>query len=489
MGCVPSKKSKTCVDEAQSYNSAQPTPESACARRTCKSARSVHKSAAAQTSSIVRLAHGEPARVREAPIDRQHSPRDVDGLLALAATTGADELVLLPDGRALTGRAMYLEVIDRDPDDDLAYDGLASVLCANEKVDLLDGRKMNNIGLWLEAQRLNPSEPSYYICLSNGIGLGNPIKLSDGRVLSQVELLLEAVRMAPWDGHCYTWLAMYAPEAVTLTDGRVMNRRDLLVEGFRKSPRNYFCMVSLARDLSPDETLVGLDVHQRQLYIDAIDADPTEGLAYAHFAVTLRAGESVQLRDGRTMQREQLWSIAISITRRPAAVFEWLNVALEVDETITVDGQTWSRVDVCLKAIAFEPTATEHYISLAGAMPPNDTVAFPGGQSLTRQQVLLHAAHMEPDYYAAYAELGRLLGSDEVVGLHDGRLMTKHELWKEAARVGDTSFVYRIWADTLSPSEEVTMDDGRILSSDELRAEATRVANFRRGCHAKGETA
>jgi hypothetical protein len=418
------------------------------------------------------------SRTRANFFDRQRH-RNAEELIALAAATAADELVALPDGRALTGRGMLIEAIGLDPDSDRAYAGLARVLCANETVTLLDGRTMTNISLWLEAQRLNPAEPSYYVCLSNGIARGKEITLSDGRVLSRVGLLLEAVRVAPWNGHCHTWLAIYAPEPVTLPDGRIMSKRGLLAEGFRKSPRNYFCMVQLARNLSPDEILLDLNVTQRQLYIDAIDLFPTEGLTYAYCAKSLKAGETVRLHNGRIMQREQLWSTAINIARRPGPIFVSLNCTLDFDETIIIDGQKWSRVDACLKAIAFEPTQTEHYVSLARAMPwdSSSTVTLPDGQLLTRQQVLLHAAHMEPDFFHSYVELARMTATNGIVFvvLHDGRQMTRQELWEEAARVGDACFVYRKWAATLSPSERVNLRDGRILSGDQLLAEAARL--------------
>jgi hypothetical protein len=375
-----------------------------------------------------------------------------DELLALARVTAADELVALPDGRALTGRGMLIEAINLDPENDRAYDGLALVLCANETVTLLDGRTMTSVGLWLEAQRLNPSEPWYYAGLSKGIGMGKEITLRDGRVLSQTDLLLEAVRVAPWDGYSHTCLAICAPEPVTLPDGRIMSKRDLLIEGFRKSPQTFFCMVQLAQELS-DETLLDLNVTQRQLYLDAIDLFPTQGLAYACFAATLKAGETVHLRDGRVMQREQLWSAAINVARYPAAVFAYLNAALASGETIIIDGQKWSRVDACLNAIAFEPTQTEHYTALARAMPwdSSSTVTLPDGQLLTRQQVLLHAAHMEPDFFHSYVELARMTPPNGIVVLHDGRRMTQQELWEEAVRLGDATFIHRLWPASLSP--------------------------------------
>jgi hypothetical protein len=416
----------------------------------------------------------QPARTREANFDRQRH-RSANELLALANATAADELVVLPDGRILTGRGMLIEAIDLDPDNDRAYDGLARLLCANETVTLLDGRTMTSVSLWIEAQRLNPSESSYYIYLSNAIARGKEITLSDGRVLSRVGLLLEAVRVAPWNGYCHTWLAIYAPEPVTLPDGRVMSKRDLLAEGFQKSPQEYFCMVQLARNLSPDEILPDLNVTQRQLYVDAIDLYPTEGLTYSYCAQSLKAGETVRLRDGRIMQREQLWSTAINIARRPGRIFVSLNSSLDFDETIIIDGQQWSRVDACLEAIAFEPTQTEHYVWLARAMPWDSTVTLPDGQLLTRQQVLLHAVHMEPDFYRSYVELARMTPPNGVVELHDGRRMTQRDLWEEAARVGDACFIYRKWAATLSPPEQVNLRDGRILSGDQLLAEAARL--------------
>jgi hypothetical protein len=369
MGCIPSKTKKTPVVRTAVRSATEPISEGSAARTRTRPP--------AQTPAVDLGTPKELACTLEADLTQlKYSPRNAeedlaleaaaeevlaltgttaDELLALARVTAADELVALPDGRALTGRGMLIEAINLDPANDRAYDWLALVLCANETVTLLDGRTMTSIGLWLEAQRLNPSEPWYYVGLSKGIGMGKEITLRDGRVLSQTDLLLEAVRVAPWDGYSHTCLAMDAPEPVTLPDGRVMSKRDLLIDGFRKSPQTFFCMVCLAQELS-DETLLDLNVTQRQLYLDAIDLFPTEGLAYACFAATLKAGETVRLRDGRMMQREQLWSAAINVARYPAGVFAYLNVTLDSGETIIIDGQKWSRVDACLKAIAFEPT-------------------------------------------------------------------------------------------------------------------------------------
>jgi hypothetical protein len=58
---------------------------------------------------------------------------------------------------------------------------------------------------------------------------------------------------------------------------------------------------------------------------------------------------------------------------------------------------------------------------------------------------------MEPDFFHSYVELARMTPPNGIVVLHDGRRMTRQELWEEAVRLGDATFIHRLWPASLSP--------------------------------------
>jgi hypothetical protein len=64
--------------------------------------------------------------------------------------------------------------------------------------------------------------------------------------------------------------------------------------------------------------------------------------AYAYLAATLLGGEKLQLRDGRWMNRADLWSTAIGLARYPAEVFAFLGDTLTLGR---IDYHRWAGMD------------------------------------------------------------------------------------------------------------------------------------------------
>jgi hypothetical protein len=73
---------------------------------------------------------------------------------------------------------------------------------------------------------------------------------------------------------------------------------------------------NLGDTLSPDERVQlpnGISMSKEQLYLKAIELEPGYGEAYSKLADTLPPGGSIGLNDGTSMTKEELYQKAIDI--------------------------------------------------------------------------------------------------------------------------------------------------------------------------------
>jgi hypothetical protein len=259
--------------------------------------------------------------------------RDVSAMLDLANTLSLNEIIILPDGRATSGRELYVEAISINPSYSWPYISLARRMSDPDgDISLRDGRTMSRRDLVIEAVHLDPRHGDYYGHLAWVMRKSDVVKLRDGRRLTRNETVFEAMRLMPHiRGYLYTLLGHDGSVPVALPDGRTLSPRQLLLAGYHLSPDDPFTIVELARTVSPDKRLQlpsGSTGTRQDLLVEALARFPSPSV-YTALASTLRSHETIALLDGRNMDREQLWSLAVGISTIPAYTLVEIEEALQ----------------------------------------------------------------------------------------------------------------------------------------------------------------
>ena len=101
-----------------------------------------------------------------------------------AASVGGSA-VILPDGRTLTARQLFLEALRHNSSNSLAYQNLGCCLTGDETVALHDGRSLSKKQLYLESMRQDSANADVYVHLGNCISGDETVTLH-AAVLSTV---------------------------------------------------------------------------------------------------------------------------------------------------------------------------------------------------------------------------------------------------------------------------------------------------------------
>ena len=135
---------------------------------------------------------------------------------------------------------------------------------------------------------------------------------------------------------------------------------------------------------------------QKELFLKAIELDPTASWAYNALGATLKRGERIAVRG----MKEPL-------------------------------GQK----ELFLKAIELDPTASWAYNALGTTLKRGERIAVRGIKDpLGQKELFLKAIELDPTLSSAYYNLGKCLASKESlkVRLADGRVMSRKELLVQA---------------------------------------------------------
>jgi hypothetical protein len=124
-------------------------------------------------------------------------------LWALGRSAKTREQLVLPNGRSMTQRELYVEAIRLDGQNARAYCSLACTLADGESIMLPDGRSLRKKDLFLEAIRRDVSYGAAYGKLGYTLPIGGSVALPDGRSLTKRELYLEALPFVLRTGGCF----------------------------------------------------------------------------------------------------------------------------------------------------------------------------------------------------------------------------------------------------------------------------------------------
>jgi hypothetical protein len=136
------------------------------------------------------------------------------------------------------------------------------------------------------------------------------------------------------------------------------------------------------------------------LYIEAIHHDSTGIAPYLSLAIARsETQQSLTLRDGRTMTKQQL----------------------------CVDVEAIHHNDLCATAFFFLAVLVLETADL------EDSITLRDGRTMTQQQLLVRALHLDGTCAYVYNLLARTLPAGLTVALRDGRVMTAEDLLAASA--------------------------------------------------------
>src|SRR5690348_290477 len=106
-----------------------------------------------------------------------------------------------------------------------------------------------------------------------------------------------------------------------------------------------------------------------------VEKDPMDASAYDGLASALNYKQKITLRDGRVMNRQQLYLEAIKCDTSYCNPYNNLALTLEHDDKITLpDGRVIGALELYLESIAKEPANPEAYYNLGCTIVGNNTI-------------------------------------------------------------------------------------------------------------------
>src|SRR5205807_1831951 len=140
-------------------------------------------------------------------------------------------------------------------------------------------------------------------------------------------------KIKPQGAEGYYMVAMFLndEDKIQLHDGRQMNRREAFFEAIKLEPKNWKYYAELSETLAPDETIKlpnrpPMNKHdllaeakkiERMHFLELISWYPESPEPYKRLAKKLLPNESIQLIDGRLMNKEALLQEAEKSLKNP----------------------------------------------------------------------------------------------------------------------------------------------------------------------------
>jgi len=147
------------------------------------------------------------------------------------------------------------------------------------------------------------------------------------------------------------------------------------------------------------------------------------------------SGSAVKFQDGSVWHEKQLYVRAIELNPSFAPAYHNLALALEDQESISIDGAEWDRQRLYIKAIERDPSFAPAYVNLSGLMGAEDTVTVGSGPALDRCALLLQAIQVDPRCAMAYMNLGILLPPQGRVQMPNGAMLSPAALMATAQQL------------------------------------------------------
>jgi hypothetical protein len=314
------------------------------------------------------------------------------------------------------------------------------------------------------------------------------VTLLDGTTLNQQQCFIRAIHIKPTYAAAYYELFSTIPTTtipVVLENGDVLSKQQLLEKAVSLLPCAHYYS-TLAEMLSPEQTVVlsdGTSANAQQLYILAIELEPSEIRNYQQLAALLAPDQGVKLQDGREMDRKQLALIALDL--RPDGPLNYWNLASTLgdnwEETQTLlDGTVWNKEKLLLALVNIDPKDTPTLFLLGkrlAQLGPEATFTLIHGPVKTGQQFLLRyfeictetRERLDP---MVFHWLGLTVPKEDgAILLPDGVVANRARLFWETIRFQPNAFSYIALADCLEddPSSFVQLTRGKYGKQDLLR--------------------
>jgi hypothetical protein len=229
--------------------------------------------------------------------------------------SGKHESVTLCDGRIVTARQLYLEVLQVDPQRSSALNNLAIKLSGNESVELPDGRVMDERALLLESYQYDTKNHEALFNIARLMRSDESIELADGFIWTVQTIYKHLMYVWPKDRDLCSACALCIDdnERVIPCERRLVGKKDLLL----------YRIFTLGKPTASDYTLLaqchdryGIEEHVhigegnmangRTLTVMAMQLDPKDAAPYIQLAILLRPNETFALPDDSLVDSKEL---------------------------------------------------------------------------------------------------------------------------------------------------------------------------------------
>eukprot|EP00735_Rhodelphis_limneticus_P006289 TRINITY_DN18678_c0_g1::TRINITY_DN18678_c0_g1_i1::g.20459::m.20459 TRINITY_DN18678_c0_g1::TRINITY_DN18678_c0_g1_i1::g.20459 ORF type:complete len:374 (-),score=30.75,TPR_17/PF13431.1/28,TPR_17/PF13431.1/86,TPR_17/PF13431.1/4.3e+03,TPR_17/PF13431.1/1.2e+04,TPR_17/PF13431.1/0.016,TPR_17/PF13431.1/13,DUF2946/PF11162.3/0.16,TPR_11/PF13414.1/1.1e+03,TPR_11/PF13414.1/64,TPR_11/PF13414.1/43 TRINITY_DN18678_c0_g1_i1:173-1294(-) len=304
------------------------------------------------------------ARVRSILEAIRQKPADWCLYCMLARALPDSSPVALHDGRSLNRRELYVEALKYSDENPLLYRMLADELPGNASVHMPNGQRMTRQQLENKAKNLGDVFPFSYELHGREIVFYycNDVFTGAWRQEIQKRLWIEAIawNTLTFDSHLLLGNVLLESSAedarVNLPAERTLSRKEMYSAALIQNEHNIIACLMLAPLLQDDEvfSVQGMPKTRQQLYLYAIELEPTNFIAYARLGSLLDYCVVIRMPDGQSLDKFDMYAQCIECGHRLAHAYTLVASLLQENETVLVNGRHMTQRDLLVTATGID---------------------------------------------------------------------------------------------------------------------------------------
>jgi tetratricopeptide (TPR) repeat protein len=156
--------------------------------------------------------------------------------------------------------------------------------------------------------------------------------------------------------------------------------------------------------------------------------------------LSVHDAQAVELPDGRTITRQQLYLQAIHLGSKYATAWNNLGVSMKPSDSVRLlNGKAITKPQVYLKVLEIDSNRPNAYYNLACLLRQGETIKLPSGVTVGQRELFSKTLELNPTDGDAWGGLGLICPEVGSITLHNGIAYTKQQFFIAGIDANDKS--------------------------------------------------